>query len=151
MDSISFRKYLTRFLAFGVSLFLLMLLPVSCEKDNQHPVPVVPVEFTINIESTQYIELNNIGGWAYFSGGYRGIVIYRWSFDEFRAFDRACPYHPYDECGFVKVIDPPTAICECCGSMYLLLDGSVITGPSKYPLRQYRTYFQFPFLQVTNW
>lgn len=129
----------------------LLLFPLSCGKENQHPVPVVPVEFTINIESTQFIELNSIGGWAYFSGGYRGIIIYRWSYDEFRAFDRACPHHPYEQCARITVEDPPIAICNCCESMYLLIDGSVVDGPSRYPLKQYRTYFQYPHLQVTNW
>lgn len=128
----------------------LLILPISCGKDD-HPVPDYRVEFTINLDSTQYIELNGVGGWAYFSGGYKGIIIYRWSFDEFTAFDRACPYHPFDNCGLVKVEDPPLAKCDCCGSQYLLIDGSVVEGPTTYPLKQYRTYYNPPYLQVTNW
>ncbi len=121
----------------------------SCTKDEQHPVPIVPVEFRINLEF-QNIELNSIGGWAYYTGGFRGIVIYRVSQDEFTAFDRACPYHPYEECGRITVEEPPLAECKCCESTFLLLDGSPVSGPARHPLRQYRTVFDDPFLYVGN-
>ena len=122
----------------------------SCDKDNRHPVPNVPVEFVINIESTQHIELNAIGGWAYYTGGFRGIIIYRFSDVEFRAFDRACPVHPYDECAIVRVTDPPLATDECCNSTFLLIDGSPVSGPARHPLREYRTFLNYPYLQVSN-
>ena len=128
----------------------LLLIFFACAKERQHPVPNVMVEFTLNLESTQFIELNTIGGWAYFTGGYRGIIIYRQSVDEFRAFDRACPYHPFDDCAIVRVFDPPLATDTCCGSRFLLLDGSVVTGPAQYPLKQYRTFYNYPYLTVSN-
>jgi nitrite reductase/ring-hydroxylating ferredoxin subunit len=134
----------------GLALSLLLLLPFSCDKENQHTVPYTYVDFTINVESTMHIELNAIGGWAYYTGGYRGIIIYRASTDEFMAFDRACPYHPFDPDALVRVFDPPIAVDTLCGSQFLLLDGSVITGPAKHPLRRYQTYFNYPYLQVTN-
>lgn len=147
----SYSVIMSRHFAYLFFIALLVLLPASCGKDNRHPVPNVPVEFTINIESTQYIELNAINSFAYFSGGYKGIIIYRWQVDVFLAFDRACPYHPYDECARIVVTDPPMAQCPCCDSKFLLIDGSVYEGPSRFPLKQYRTYFQYPFLQVTSW
>lgn len=133
-------------------LFILMvLLPLSCGKDSRHPVPDVYLDFPpINIESTQYLELNSIGGWAYFTGGFKGVIIYRVSYDEFRAFDRACPYHPFEECAIVRVTDPPLATDTCCGSTFLLLDGSPVEGPSRHPLKQYQTSFNYPYLSVTN-
>lgn len=133
----------------AISLFLI-LFGVSCRKSDLHPVPNVPVEFVINIESTLHIELNNPGGWAYFTGGYRGIIIYRLSETEFMAFDRACPVHPHDECAIIKVIDPPLATDSCCSSTFLLIDGSPVQGPSRYSLRQYRTFLDYPLLRVTN-
>ncbi len=129
----------------AAGLFLL-----SCGKDSQHPVPDVNVNFVLNLNTTQHIELNNIGGWAYYTGGYKGIIIYRQSVDEFRAFDRACPYHPFDDCARVQVFDPPLATDTCCGSRFLLLDGSVVTGPSQWPLKQYRTYLDGRFLYISN-
>lgn len=127
-----------------------MLFLSGCVKENRHPVPFVPVQFSINIESTQHIELNSIGGWAYYTGGFRGIIIYRISADEFKAFDRACPHHPFDPCAIVKVNNPPLAEDECCGSIFELIYGSPVSGPAKVPLREYKTYFQYPYLQVSN-
>lgn len=127
----------------------IVIVLFSCTKDDKHPVPFVPVEFVVNIESTQHIELNSIGGWAYYSGGVRGIIIYRVSENEFTAFDRACPVHPYSDCRVV-VENPPLAVDNCCESVFLLLDGSPVSGPSRYPLRQYRTFFNYPYLQVSN-
>jgi len=132
-------------------VFLLLFLPLSCDKESENPVPLVAVNFTINTESIQYIELNTIGGWAYFTGGFRGIIVYRHSFDEFKAFDRACPYHPYEPEAIVRVFEPPLALDTLCGSTFLLIDGSVVKGPAKHPLRQYPTYYNPPFLQVTNY
>jgi hypothetical protein len=138
----------------GSKLLFILLLhlvgPFSCVKDSRHPVPNVPVDFVINIESTQHIELNSIGGWAYYTGGFRGIIIYRFSDVEFRAFDRACPVHPYDECAIVRVTDPPLANDDCCNSTFLLIDGSPVSGPARHPLKEYRTFLNYPWLQVSN-
>ena len=121
------------------------ILFYGCDKDMQHPVPNVYVEFTVNMEMTY--NLNTIGGWEYFTGGYRGIVIYRFSEDDFRVFDRTCTHDIYER---IVVKDPPIAECEECESTYLLIDGSVVDGPARYPLKQYRTSFNYPFLHVSN-
>ena len=136
-------------LFFLVLTATLLVLPVSCGKED-HPIPDVWVDITLNLELA--IELNNVGGWVYVSGGFNrnGIIVYRWSIDEFMAFDRTCPFHPFDPCGIVSVDDPPIAKCDCCESQYLLIDGSVFDGPSKFPLKQYRTHYQEPYLQITN-
>lgn len=131
---------------FALSL-LFVLFGASCSK-NDNPIPLVPVDFTINVGPL--IELNNPGDWAYFFGGYRGIIIVRTSEFDFMAFDQACPVHPHDSCAWVRVSGPFIAYDECCGSKFLLTDGSPIAGPSRYPLLQYRTYYNPPFLRVTN-
>ena len=135
---------------FRIAFFVLLLLTYSCDRENEHPVPFRYVDFSINVESTMHIELNTINGFAYYSGGYRGIIVYRASQDEFMAFDRACPHHPFEEHALVRVFDSPIAIDTLCGSRFLLLDGSVIDGPSRHPLKRYNTYFNYPYLQVTN-
>lgn len=132
-------------------LLMFLLLPLSCDKENENPVPFVAVDFMINVGTTQFIELNAIGGWAYFTGGFRGIIIYRHSEDEFTAFDRACPYHPTEPDALVRVFDPPLATDTLCGSTFLLIDGSVVIGPSRHPLRQYRTFYNPPYVQITSY
>ncbi len=140
------------FFTFSKRLFFLvimLLLFSTCTKEDQHPVPIVPVDFRINLEF-QFIELNSIGGWIYVTGGFGGIVIYRMSVDEFTAFDRACPVHPYDQDARVVVEDPPMAICNVCESTYLLLDGSPVSGPARHPLKAYRAVFDDPYLYVSH-
>ena len=144
-------KYLMNKLLYTSLLAILIVLPASCDKDQEHPVPFVAVDFMINVESTQNLELNTIGGWAYYTGGYRGIIVYRHSIDEFTAFDRACPYHPNEPDALVRVFDPPLAVDTLCGSTFELIYGSVVIGPSQHPLRQYRTFYNPPWLQVTSY
>lgn len=135
-----------KFLVVFIALILMSVLH-SCVKDTIHPVPSVLVNFVINIESPEI----PIHGHAFFSGGFGGVVVFRKSIDEFVAFDRACPHHPFDPCGRITRVDTPIARCICCNSWFSLFDGSVVSGPSRYPLKQYRTSFQHPLLRVTGW
>lgn len=134
-----------------IFVFFAVFILHSCVKDSVHPVPTVPVDFLISVDSPQFVELNSVHGWASFSGGVSGIIIFRRSIDEFAAFDQACPHHPFDRCGRITRVDSPIASCGCCNSNFLLFDGSVISGPSRFPLKQYRTSFQHPWLRVTSW
>ena len=123
----------------------------SCKDDYKHPVPDVPVDLFINLNT--HFELQNINGYAYINNyGFNGILIFRYSQEEFTAFDRACPHHPYEYDCRIEVDDPPIAVDHCCGSQFLLIDGSVIEGPSKHPLKQYRVYYNAGSnqLQVVN-
>jgi nitrite reductase/ring-hydroxylating ferredoxin subunit len=140
-----FLKYIKKFSA----IFLLIFLS-GCLKEDQHPVPLIPVDFRINTEF-QFIELNSIGGHVNVHGGFGGIVIYRFSVDQFFAFDRACPVHPHDSKARILVDNAPLAHCGVCESTYLLLDGSPVSGPARFPLRQYRTLFSDPYLYVSNY
>ena len=119
-------------------IFLLMLL-VSCDKENEHPVPYVRVDFHTNV---LHHNLSNPGMSAQITGhGYRGLFIYRLSMTEVRAFDRACPKDPH-VCTLNLSEDTAELVeSSCCPSTYILTDGSPVDGPAGYPLREYRTYF----------
>ena len=134
---------LTSFLIFNSS---------SCDLDNDHPVPLVLVDFNIDVTTTQYINLNYIGGWEYVKGGYKGLVIYRKSLDEFVVFDRTCTYDPLDECSRIEVEESGLFMVDsCCMSRFLILDGSTTgDGPATIWLKQYRTQFDGQFLRVYN-
>ncbi len=130
-----------------VAMLFCTFLFYSCDKDKQHPVPYVRVDYRINLETTY--ALNSIGGWVFLSGGYdyNGIVVYRLSEDEFRAFDRTCTYNISER---IVVEEPPIAECKDCESSYLLIDGSVVDGPAIYPLRQYQARLDYPYVYITN-
>ena len=135
---------------FAIIIVSLMVISPGCKK-NEHPIPYAYVDFYVNINSTQYVELNSAGGWVNLTGGYKGILVYRLTPDLFMAYDRACPYDFSKDCGRIAM-DPSglTTTCPCCNSKYNVVDGSVINGPSKVPLRQYRTDFDGEILHIFN-
>ncbi len=121
---------------FLVSFFLFF---ISCN-ESKNPIPVVPVDFYIHIDSDpSFYNLQTIGGYVYVTGGVSGILIYRSSTDEFKAYERACPYDP--DCGKIYVDEGSLNAVDstCCKSEFsLLLDGAVSKGPAQFPLRQYQ-------------
>lgn len=113
----------------------------SCVKNN-NLVPYVPVDLYINLYLPSYSSLNAIGGWAYVSGGSKGIIVYRQSTDLFSAYDRHCTHNADNPCGSVVVDSTSTfAECSCDGSRFQLYDGLVIQSPAAYSLKPYRTSF----------
>lgn len=132
-----------------ISTFILTVGTASkCNKDNI--VPYVPVNFEINVNLPAYQPLNAPTGWVAVSGGSRGIIIYRVSQDEFRAYDRHSTYDVDARCQ-VAVNDDNILITDpCSGSQWLIIDGSVAEGPAELPLQQYNVIWTPPVLRVTN-
>ena len=86
------RSYYAFFLL-AVVLSIILLSP-SCGKENTDTteIPYVYVNFSIDPSSIQYGNLNIPGNYAYVKGGYRGIIIYHYTQDEYLAFERTCTY-----------------------------------------------------------
>ena len=123
--------------------FGLLLLSSKCNNQNQHPVPFVPVDITIDMQLPSYSNLQGVGGWTYLNGGSRGIIVYRKAIDEFVAFDRHAPSDPDGSCpialypdnqNFLQLID------SCNNAVFSLYDGSPVSN-SIFGLRQYATQF----------
>jgi len=128
-----------------------MLFVISCSKDNNSNIPLVNVNFTINVNNPAYVNVTVPGGWMYINGGSRGIILYRYSNDEFRAFDRHCTWDVTSSCGLVSVDNTNiTGFDDCCGSKFLIIDGSITQGPANLPLKQYTTSFDGSVLRITN-
>ena len=124
-----------------ISFFLFTVLIISCVR-NQNIVPYVYVNQYINISLPSYSSLNAVGGWIYITGGSKGIIVYRQSFDQFSAYDRHCTYNANDPCGKASVDSTNSFVeCSCDGSQYQLYDGLVIQGPALYSLKPYQTTF----------
>lgn len=135
---------------FAIVVLIFVLLVSRCKKDEDQ-IPNAYVNFYIDVTSTQYIGLNNVGGYVYLTGGVRGIIVYRRSVDEFIAYERNCPYQPSNTCALVEVDNSAVmAVDSCCGSQFLLLDGSIIQGPATIMLKQYQTAFDGTTLHVYN-
>jgi hypothetical protein len=125
-----------------IILFLgLIVLGFACKKNNNHPVPNVPVDITIDINLPSYINLTGVSGWAYVNGGSRGIIVYRKSQDEFLAFDRYSPADVNGDCpqALTPDIDNFLILLDTCNNAsFSLYDGSPISN-SDFGLRMYQT------------
>ena len=132
--------------------FALILLSCKKSEETQQPeIPYVVVNFFVSPNSTQFIELNHIGGCVTVTGGYKGIIIYRKTENEFMAFERACAYDPTADNSQVRVdVSGITCACMKCKSKYILLDGSPYEGPSQWPLKQYRANYDGTYLYISN-
>ena len=123
--------------------FGLLLLSSKCNNQNQHPVPFVPVDITIDMQLPSYSNLQGVGGWTYLNGGSRGIIVYRKAIDEFVAFDRHAPSDPEGSCPIALYPDNQNflqPIDSCNNAVFSLYDGSPVSN-SIFGLRQYATQF----------
>lgn len=142
------------FKIFGVTAILSGLF-ASCNSRPENPnEPKVDIDFTISISPVNdYSNLSVVSGWMYVSARYpsRGIIIYRYSQDEFRAYERMPPNDP-NACGEENrlYVESPFVIDSCLGYKYSILDGGLIEGGPGYSLIQYYTQYDGTMLRVYN-
>jgi len=122
-------------------LFIFLSILSGCKKNDNHPVPIIDFDIQINLTLPSYSDLNGVGGYAYVTGGSKGIIVYRRSIDEFIAFDRHSPDDVNGSCTSPLTPDADNYLIlndECNSSQFSLYDGSPLSG-SKFGLRQYQT------------
>ncbi len=128
-----------------------VLMLWSCRKDERGGVPIVPVDISINVNNPAYADVVVPGGWLYLTGGSLGLIVYRSSPTSFVVVDRHCPYKPEDVCRVAVDESQITARdADCCGSSYLITDGSVTQGPAALSLHRYNTSFNGTTLRIYN-
>ena len=103
-----------------VLVFTGIIMFSSCKKDKKYDaIPYAYVNIFLDPNGTMYQNLNNVGGYEYLTADEpsRGIIVYRVSMDEFRAYERTCPYDPLADCSRIQV-EPSgiTCIDSCCMS-----------------------------------
>ena len=131
--------------------FLSISLLISCKGYKHETIPNVSVNFTIYPDDVTYMRLNYIGGYEYFTVGVAGIIVYRVDMSNFMAYDRACPYDWQENDAWLEVEESGlTIIDKHCGSRFNILDGSVISGPSPYRLKYYKTAYDGKKLRIYN-
>ena len=137
---------------FALSLMGIGLLSSnSCQRGNVSGIPYVPVNFQLTVANPDFARLQAVGGWVYITGGSRGIIVYRASPDEFRAYDRHCTFLVEDGCQTsVDNTDITAVDSDCCLSKFLIVDGAPIDGPANIGLQQYNTQFNGNTLWITN-
>jgi len=124
--------------------FILVLISFfffTCKKDDE-VVPYAPVNFYKNLSDPQLFPLLVVGGHVEFTGGVKGIILYRKTNSDIQAFDRLCTYKTEDRCQVAFEADDMSVKCSCCESVFLLpADGDRTTGPASAPLKQYQVDF----------
>lgn len=137
--------------SFLLALAGLVILAASCRKTTPGGVPPVNVDIAINVNNPAYADLAVPGGWLYLTGGSQGLIVYRFSNNEFRAMDRHCPYQTANLCR-VHVDESEVVARDtvCCGSAFLITDGSVVQGPAALNLQRYNTSFNGTVLRIFN-
>ena len=151
--------------------FFLVIIPIlllagSCRKSKLDVIPEVLVDFYLDLNDPSFFDLNAVGNnivvnsstnnLGIYAAGFdgNGIIVYRAQLDEFIALDRTCPYD-YALDGTSVAVDIGSgelfARCPACESEYALPSfGTPSSGPSKYPLKVYRTTFDGRFVHVFN-
>ena len=143
--------------------FVLLLMSAMLLKGCKEPLvnPYYPnaiINFTIYPNTIHEYELNTVGGFKYYTSDplstSRGIIVYRLSQDEFRAYDRIPPNNPdcRDENGNLTrlIVDSPFVLDNCNGIKYNIINGDLFEGEGIYPLIQYHTTYDGSALRIYN-
>lgn len=141
------------YLPFALLLLSASLFLGSCKSDAPEPtIPHVFVYEEINLNDINFQDLKQPNGFAYLSNaGVRGILIIAEGNGNYKAFDRACPYHPQDDCAQVSMHSSGFYIeDDCCGSTFGTDFGAPTGGPARQPLRQYSAFVNGNYLIISN-
>ncbi|WP_242926475.1 hypothetical protein [Pontibacter vulgaris] len=130
---------------------LVLLTLFSCSDNSNGPlIPDTLVSEQINVTSLQYPMLRQDGGYAYLQGGYKGIMVVRQNANLYLAFERACPYDPTSSCSGVEADQSNLFIVDKCCSSQFNFQGGVMSGPTVYGLKQYKTALSGSILYISN-
>ena len=135
-----------------------VLAACGAKNDDQPLIPYAPVNLSINITNQQYAALRMDNGAVTLpvkgpagDGGVKGVIVVRQSAGSYLAFERNCPYRPFDACALVN-LDRNSRLFmrdSCCNSQFDLR-GQITGGPTPRPLKQYSTSLQGTLLNITN-
>ena len=143
----------------GAGLVLGALL-VACgsKSDAQPQIPYAPVNLSLSLAAQEYAALRFNNGAVTIAakgpagnGGVKGVIVVRQSDGTFLAFERNCPYQPYNACALVS-LDRNSKLFmrdSCCTSQFDL-KGQVTGGPAPLPLKQYSVSVQGNLLSIIN-
>ena len=128
-----------------------LLTQATCDNNVQN-IPYVPVNFDINLNLPAYNSLNFPSEHLLIEGGSKGLIVYRYTADQFVVLDRHSTFDVALGCQ-VTVDSDGLLISDhndCSESKWLIIDGSVSQSPAVLPLHRYRTSWNPPILSVYN-
>jgi nitrite reductase/ring-hydroxylating ferredoxin subunit len=129
----------------------LLISHLTCTDEYENPIPSFPVYLYLDL-TFEDKELKAIGSYKEYTdkninhesgkrSGFGGILVVHTMLDEFKAFDRACPFEVQPDITVEVDEEVLYAICPKCGSKYDIGfgTGALVQGVSKYGLRPYNT------------
>ncbi len=126
-----------------------LLASAACQSDNIYDtIPYVLVDTTINLNNLQYEKLRQDKGYVEILGGYKGIIIYRESANNYKAFEKASPYRTDEACGEIFVDQSRLYMYEGCNNSVFDFNGYPAGGVANIPLRQYATALDGNYLHI---
>ncbi len=144
------------FVLAGVSVALFGLAACGSSATSTQTIPSVAFSTQINVTNQQYQALRTVNGVVVLpasgiaGGGVKGLFIVRQSATTYAAFERNCPYQPYDACSLVSLDRTRLFFKDsCCGSQFNLL-GQVTNPPATRMLRAYATSLSGNLLTISN-
>lgn len=142
---------------YSIALPTLLMLAACNSTDTTQTIPSISFSTQINITNQQYQALRYDNGVVTLpatgiaGGGVKGLLIIRQNATTYLAFERNCPYRPYDACSLVGLDRGSRLFLRdtCCTSQFNF-QGQIIGGPATRALRQYNTSLTGSILTVSN-
>jgi hypothetical protein len=158
MKNHQFSTAIRQFSFFILYSAFLVLTACGSTNDAEPLIPYAPVNLSINVTNQQYAALRVDNGAVTLpvkgpagDGGVKGVIVVRQNASTYLAFERNCPYRPYDACALVS-LDRNSRLFmrdSCCNSQFDL-KGQITGGPTPRPLKQYSTSLQGSLLNIMN-
>lgn len=139
-----------RWAAVPVLALAWMLGSCGSSSSVEPAIPSAIVNDVINLSTQEAAALRFDKGYVYRNGGVRGIVVVRQNAQQYLAFERNCPYQPYDACAKVSMDRSGFFLVDSCCTSRFDLNGQLTSGPSRRPLRQYTISLNGNLLYITN-
>ena len=136
----------------AIFAILMVIFVISCNKKPDNQIDInIDIDFTIYPNTLEYQELNVVGGYMYLTAPLPsyGIIVYKYSIEEFMAYDRR-PLIDNESCPDNRLnVDFPLIVDECNGQNYSILNGFNQNGDGSH-VYWYQTEFDGTALRIHN-
>jgi len=147
-------------ITFPLILLLFLTTLFSCEDNYISPIPNYPVQLRLNFTTADYSDFKySVGQTRLIEKpilatdriGFGGIVVCTNHFGEYMAYDMSCP-HEAKQKTKIRPNNVGQLVCDSCKSVYDISQQSAfpVSGPSKHPLKQYKTMVDGDYLYIFN-
>ncbi len=144
------------FVLAGASVALFGLAACGNSATSTQTIPSVSFSTQINITNQQYQALRYDNGVVVLpvsgiaGGGVKGLLVVRKSAGVYYAYDRNCPYQPYDACSLVSLDRTRLFFRDSCCNSQFDFYGQPTGGPANRMLRSYATNLNGSLLTISN-